>query len=328
MARIQKIICASCTGTIRVGESYCDHCGQPTTWASYEERIDWEVRQWRNARSRSGTSEVIQPRYAQSRGSGVAVAQMDAPPQQAVATSVDVYGDASPPDVPRESLFARLRGFMSRLLDLFNAPTETSSDDETTAAADGGNDALEPVARPTLVIVNDIPTEAPEPVAPQAVVDVPAEPAVVPEPVVAAPPVEPTPVVVGPVVEAAALPPAAPEADAPEADAPEVVAPEAESVPVATVTPGEPAASAAATTSAASSPARRVPAVRKRPTRPTNKELLQRALKTLERVDDRLRHLEEEIEEIDQAVRKSPAASSAEDDDLEPPAAPGPFGYI
>lgn len=320
MARVQKAMCPTCTGRIEIGDSYCDHCGRPTAWASYEERIDWEVRQWRDARSRSGSPERIQPR----RRSTVAVAEVDSRQEQPVATAVKEAPTAAE---PRESLLARLLRLLSRLSALFNARIDSSASAEPTAADQVADVSGEAVARPTLVVVSQL--EVDEPVAyPVEDAPVQVEPEVVPEPVVTAA-AAPEPPVAPPATKPAPVPPApaAPEVTVPapvasEPTAPEPVAPDAPA-PVATA----PIAPAMAPAVSAGPTVRRPTTPRKRPNRPTNKELLQRALTTLERVEKRIHHLEEEIEEIDQAVRKSPPPPAAEDDDLEPPPT-GFVGYI
>jgi hypothetical protein len=30
-----------------IGESFCGHCGRPSIWATHDERVSWEVNQWR-----------------------------------------------------------------------------------------------------------------------------------------------------------------------------------------------------------------------------------------------------------------------------------------
>ena len=316
-ARAQKTMCSSCGGRIEAGESFCDHCGRPTAWASYEERIDWEVRQWRDARSRTGRAERIEPRYAPSGRSNLAVAEIDEPPAQSVVAAA--WEPAATVE-PREPLLARLRRLLSRLRALFDVRIDTSSG--RSAHADRADETdSEPVAPPTLVVVSEPDEEVTDPVEHIADESVPL------------------PVALEPVAAASEIPapPDPPVTVEPEPHAPAPVAPAPDATDVATVpvppAAAAPVAPAASETVAPSAPAasaspKRPTSPRKRPNRPTNKELLQRALTTLERVEQRIHHLEEEIEEIDQAVRKSPAAPSAEDDDLEPPAAAGPFGYI
>lgn len=60
MARVAKIICDSC-GTTRIdaGKSFCGGCDRPTRWATHQERVDWEVRQWRKARSASNGDATV-----------------------------------------------------------------------------------------------------------------------------------------------------------------------------------------------------------------------------------------------------------------------------
>ncbi|MGH2786091.1 MAG: hypothetical protein ACRDJ1_12580 [Actinomycetota bacterium] len=46
-------ICDRCETPFRSASSYCPGCGGPTQWASHDERVQWEVRQWRASRASS-----------------------------------------------------------------------------------------------------------------------------------------------------------------------------------------------------------------------------------------------------------------------------------
>ena len=46
-------ICERCETPIRSASSFCPGCGGPTQWASHDERVQWEVRQWRASRAAS-----------------------------------------------------------------------------------------------------------------------------------------------------------------------------------------------------------------------------------------------------------------------------------
>src|SRR5436189_5801829 len=55
--------CNSCDVPLRSDGPFCEHCGRPTPWATHEERVDWEVRQWRASRTReagsSGSTQMM-----------------------------------------------------------------------------------------------------------------------------------------------------------------------------------------------------------------------------------------------------------------------------
>lgn len=58
MARAQRILCQSCpTGRIDIGSPFCGACGYPTAWASHDDRVQWEVSQWRRTRDGSNGSD-------------------------------------------------------------------------------------------------------------------------------------------------------------------------------------------------------------------------------------------------------------------------------
>jgi len=46
-------LCSRCDTPHRSKNSFCSTCGFPTPWATHEEQIAWEVRQWRASRARS-----------------------------------------------------------------------------------------------------------------------------------------------------------------------------------------------------------------------------------------------------------------------------------
>lgn len=49
MAKAAKVVCDRCESRITVGVSFCGRCGGPTPWASHDERVSWELTQWRTA---------------------------------------------------------------------------------------------------------------------------------------------------------------------------------------------------------------------------------------------------------------------------------------
>jgi hypothetical protein len=66
MARARVLLCSSCgAGGIAPDRSFCGRCGHPTPWASHEERIAWEVREWRRARGVAGPAAT--PRSSRDR---------------------------------------------------------------------------------------------------------------------------------------------------------------------------------------------------------------------------------------------------------------------
>lgn len=89
MARATKVPCPSCDRKLIAGESFCGSCGKPTQWATHDERVRWEVAQWR--RAREGDKPAIHapsppPRRRRLRGDDAAspageggVAAFDAP---------------------------------------------------------------------------------------------------------------------------------------------------------------------------------------------------------------------------------------------------------
>ena len=61
MGKRQLVLtCISCDVPLRSDGPFCEHCGRPTPWATHEERVAWEVRQWRASRAREGGSGSTQ----------------------------------------------------------------------------------------------------------------------------------------------------------------------------------------------------------------------------------------------------------------------------
>lgn len=53
MAKRQYVpVCSRCEAPFRTETPFCPVCDAPSPWATHEERVDWEVRQWRQSRSR------------------------------------------------------------------------------------------------------------------------------------------------------------------------------------------------------------------------------------------------------------------------------------
>jgi len=48
MAKAAKSLCDRCEHRTIVGEPFCRTCGCPTAWASHDERVAWEVAQYRH----------------------------------------------------------------------------------------------------------------------------------------------------------------------------------------------------------------------------------------------------------------------------------------
>src|SRR5688572_22054411 len=51
MARAPKTLCTQCDHKIAVGTAFCPNCEQPTLYATYDERVSWEVAQWKKMRA-------------------------------------------------------------------------------------------------------------------------------------------------------------------------------------------------------------------------------------------------------------------------------------
>ncbi len=152
-----KAECFHCDGRMEIGASFCGHCGRPSIWATHDERVAWEVDQWRavNGGSRSNG-------HASSNGSspGPAVATM---PREEIVYVAD-YRRAQREDEERAT-----------------APPEPVANGSAPPA---------PAPAPTPAPVAPAPAPAPVAPAPAPVAPAPVAPAPAPTP---APAVAPTP---------------------------------------------------------------------------------------------------------------------------------------
>ena len=93
MARAFKTICLSCEGKIDAGISLCLHCGRPTEWASHDDRIQWEVQQWRA--QRAPASPVVHappPPVSRRRATRDIVPERPAPATEQTASKKRLFG--------------------------------------------------------------------------------------------------------------------------------------------------------------------------------------------------------------------------------------------
>lgn len=51
-------LCNSCDAPLR-DDAFCPSCGRPTQWATHDERVAWEVRQWRASREQEGPATTM-----------------------------------------------------------------------------------------------------------------------------------------------------------------------------------------------------------------------------------------------------------------------------
>ncbi len=46
-----------CDGRLEAGQTFCQNCDHPTSWATYDEKVAWEVRQWRKELVGTGSAK-------------------------------------------------------------------------------------------------------------------------------------------------------------------------------------------------------------------------------------------------------------------------------
>ena len=50
-------VCTFCDEKLSNGQAFCGKCGQPTRWASHDERVLWDLGQWETSRKRSAKTD-------------------------------------------------------------------------------------------------------------------------------------------------------------------------------------------------------------------------------------------------------------------------------
>jgi hypothetical protein len=67
-----RYLCTYCEARIHEGTSFCGSCGRPTTWATHDEKVAWELSQYESVRTKpietidSGPLPVIPRTYTRS----------------------------------------------------------------------------------------------------------------------------------------------------------------------------------------------------------------------------------------------------------------------
>ena len=61
VAKAAKAFCIHCGNRVREGEPFCGTCGRPTSWASHDDRVAWELAQWSHTSGRGGVHAPAPP---------------------------------------------------------------------------------------------------------------------------------------------------------------------------------------------------------------------------------------------------------------------------
>lgn len=160
MARAQKIVCDSCGSTrVEAGSPFCGACGRPTAWATYQDRTDWEVQQWRKARSgRDGEQSTV-----------VALSRKPAPTPVPAKEGRSFLTPADPkPSTTREprrpsAIASRMRRALEAVRKIFGSsmmvPLETKPGPQTAQPVAAAPNPAEP---PRMTLVRTAPSPDPD----------------------------------------------------------------------------------------------------------------------------------------------------------------------
>ena len=72
MAKAARAVCERCEHRLHSGAPFCSKCGIPTAWASHDDRVAWELNQYREKAEKSPMGVLYEP-------SSVRTAVMDKP---------------------------------------------------------------------------------------------------------------------------------------------------------------------------------------------------------------------------------------------------------
>ena len=61
MAKAAKAVCDGCEHRLNSGAPYCGNCGQPTVWATHDDRVAWELHQYREKAERNPMGVLYEP---------------------------------------------------------------------------------------------------------------------------------------------------------------------------------------------------------------------------------------------------------------------------
>lgn len=61
MPKAQRVTCEHCESKMSAGASFCPSCAHPTPWCSYDERVQWEVLQYKRMREKSSEPKISSP---------------------------------------------------------------------------------------------------------------------------------------------------------------------------------------------------------------------------------------------------------------------------
>ena len=61
MAKAARAICDRCEHRVHSGAPYCDNCGVPTAWATHDDRVAWELHQYRDKAEKAPMGVLYDP---------------------------------------------------------------------------------------------------------------------------------------------------------------------------------------------------------------------------------------------------------------------------
>jgi ribosomal protein L37E len=59
MGKKPRFFCTRCEQRVDERKSFCRSCGFPTAWASHDEKVEWELQQWEDARIKAVPDPVL-----------------------------------------------------------------------------------------------------------------------------------------------------------------------------------------------------------------------------------------------------------------------------
>ncbi len=165
MAKRQTLLlCSRCEAPFRAQTAFCAECGGPTPWATHEERVAWEVRQWRASRARE--PERGAPMMLVRTDEGFQPAPVD--PRTQYVWDQPLHPEREQQETPANGHAANGNGSNGKGSHGHATPAPVAPAAEAPREAPSGEPPVAPptppVAPPVAPLVASVPEPAPEPV--------------------------------------------------------------------------------------------------------------------------------------------------------------------
>ena len=162
-------VCTFCDEKLSNGQAFCGKCGQPTKWASHDERVLWDLGQWETSRKHQTKTDRAVASATRSQELAKDVRSRAAAPaaEQPAAPQMAEPG-------PRRSMLSRFRRPAEPAATVTTQPARPATQPSATPSAPAAAAKAAPAARPATPEVTPRRTVAPQSITPKPVAPKPA----------------------------------------------------------------------------------------------------------------------------------------------------------